>query len=321
MSNHPHTDTDNAHHGGHSTGHRYTDARDAPCEGEKENCPIQLQQLEAEVNQLRARNAELEHVAQMKNSSESRENVPERSIPRPSNLKNTSIAEIRQHMGLEGKDSDSKKNWLNHRKTVRDALTGAQLDYNLDLRSQDTMKIAKCIQVIDDCHPLFKRFKGSWASHFVLRQCWSNRVEWLDNRGARLDGEDTAGASIGQTSSSNDSSTPLPSNEQRESSLTPPPTPSHSQDSPPPRSSIHNAISPHSPRGSKHCHMLSATPSDEEDIDSSSKADTQAMTSQSVPKKKKKITSQSRSAAARKGAQTRAARKAAQQQGKPTVST
>lgn len=130
-----------------------------------------------------------------------------------------------------------------------------------------------------------------------------------------------AGASIGQTSSSNDSSTPLPSNEQRESSLTPPPTPSHSQDSPPPRSSIHNAISPHSPRGSKRCHMLSATPSDEEDIDSSSKADTQAMTSQSVPKKKKKITSQSRSAAARKGAQTRAARKAAQQQGKPTVST
>lgn len=51
----------------------------------------------------------------MKNSSESHENVPERSIPRPSNLKNTSIAEIRQHMGLEGKDSDSKKNWLNHR--------------------------------------------------------------------------------------------------------------------------------------------------------------------------------------------------------------
>ncbi|KAH7870257.1 uncharacterized protein C8R40DRAFT_1175729 [Lentinula edodes] len=129
MSNHPYTDTDNAHHGGHSTGHRYTDAQDAPCEGEKENCPIQLQQLKAEVNQLRARNAELKHVAQMKNSSESHENVPERSIPRPSNLKNTSIAEIRQHMGLEGKDSDSKKNWLNHRKTVRDALTVTRLNF------------------------------------------------------------------------------------------------------------------------------------------------------------------------------------------------
>lgn len=61
MSNHPHTDTDNAHHGGHSTGHRYTDARDAPCEGEKENRPIQLQQLEGRDIVLKPSNSAHHH--------------------------------------------------------------------------------------------------------------------------------------------------------------------------------------------------------------------------------------------------------------------
>lgn len=36
-------------------------------------------------------------------------------------------------------------------KTVRDAITSAQLDYDLDLRSQDTMKIAKAVAVV--CFP------------------------------------------------------------------------------------------------------------------------------------------------------------------------
>ncbi|KAJ7870398.1 hypothetical protein B0H13DRAFT_2350421 [Mycena leptocephala] len=149
----------------------------------KENHAPQAAQNTAddEVERLRERASQLEQLCQSNGISvpNAVNGVADRSIPRPRNSKkDTNIAAIREHMGIEG--TGSKRVWLNCRKSVRNNLTRAGFDYDLDFASQEKLKVAHCLQAIEHECPLFKRFKASWGAEYVLREVWSNRNEWLD---------------------------------------------------------------------------------------------------------------------------------------------
>ncbi|KAJ6589206.1 hypothetical protein B0H19DRAFT_1103288 [Mycena capillaripes] len=78
----------------------------------------------------------------------------------------------------------------NNQKSVRNNLTRAGFDYDVDFASQEKLKVAHCIQAIEHECPLFKRFKASWGAEYVLREVWSNRNEWLDKTNSQPPGAD-----------------------------------------------------------------------------------------------------------------------------------
>ncbi|KAK6966989.1 hypothetical protein R3P38DRAFT_3245029 [Favolaschia claudopus] len=146
-------------------------------QGDKENSDPS----DDEISALRARNKQLEQLCQSNGVTVPAvvDGVADRSIPKPQNLKKeVNINVIRAHMGIEG--AGSKQVWLNCRRAVRNNLTRAGFEYEVDDASQDPMKKAHCIQAIEHERPLFKRFKASWGAQYVLREVWSNRNEWLD---------------------------------------------------------------------------------------------------------------------------------------------
>ncbi|KAJ7853184.1 hypothetical protein B0H14DRAFT_3865899, partial [Mycena olivaceomarginata] len=64
-------------------------------------------------------------------------------------------------MGLA--DAENKRVWLTCRKSVRNNLTRAGFDHDVDFASQEKLKVANCLAAIEHECPLFKRFKGSWV--------------------------------------------------------------------------------------------------------------------------------------------------------------
>ncbi|KAJ7840084.1 hypothetical protein B0H14DRAFT_3140574 [Mycena olivaceomarginata] len=157
--------------------------------GEKENrAPETVRgNGDDEIQRLRERASHLEQLCQSNGISipDAVNGVPDRSIPRPHNTKKgTSVASIREHMGLA--DAENKRVWLTCRKSVRNNLTRAGFDHDVDFASQEKLKVANCLAAIEHECPLFKRFKGSWGAEYVLREVWSNRNEWADKTNAQL---------------------------------------------------------------------------------------------------------------------------------------
>ncbi|KAJ7170883.1 hypothetical protein C8R43DRAFT_944710 [Mycena crocata] len=163
-------------HGSHHTA--------GPGHVEKENHVPQSTQgsAEEELKRLQERNAQLEHAVKANGlhipHGRQVDIVPEDSIPRPRNLKDTNITEIRNHMGLEG--DENKRAWLNHRKCVRNNATRVGFDHSLNFAGQPHEKVSKCLNAIELECPLFKRFMASWGARYVLLEVWANRNEWLD---------------------------------------------------------------------------------------------------------------------------------------------
>ncbi|KAJ7142045.1 hypothetical protein C8R43DRAFT_1131045 [Mycena crocata] len=137
------------------------------------------------------RNAQLEHAVKANGlhipHGRQVDVVPEDSIPRPRNLKDTNITEIRNHMGLEG--DENKRAWLNHRKCVRNNATRVGFDHTLNFASQPHEKISKCLNAIELECPLFKRFTASWGARYILLEVWANRNEWLDKTNPKTNGD------------------------------------------------------------------------------------------------------------------------------------
>jgi hypothetical protein len=87
-------------------------------------------------------------------------------------------------------------------KSVWKNLTRTGFDHNVDLASQEKLKVANCLTVITTC--LFLRFKGSWGAEYVLREVWSNQNEWADKTNAQLpDPEANNDANDGEDSRAN----------------------------------------------------------------------------------------------------------------------
>ncbi|KAJ7355251.1 hypothetical protein DFH08DRAFT_954751 [Mycena albidolilacea] len=81
-------------------------------------------------------------------------------------------------------------------------LTRAGFDHDVDLASQEKLKVANSLAA-HEC-PLFKRFKGSWGAEYVLREVLSNRNEWADKTNAQLpDPEANNDANDGEDSRAN----------------------------------------------------------------------------------------------------------------------
>ncbi|KAJ7820496.1 hypothetical protein B0H13DRAFT_1921229 [Mycena leptocephala] len=141
---------------------------------------------------LRERASHLEQLCQSNGISvpDAVNGVPDRSIPRPHNTKKgTNVASIREHMGLA--DAENKRVWLTCRKSVGNNLTHTGLDHNVDFASQEKLKVANCLAVIEHECPLFKRFKGSWAAEYVLREADKTKVQLPEANNDANDSKDS----------------------------------------------------------------------------------------------------------------------------------
>lgn len=80
-------------------------------------------------------------------------------------------------MGLGG--DTNHRLWLDHRRSIRDCVTTAQLDYSTDLRSQDRRKLVNIMLAVEEQRPRFRRFRAQWGVYYVLQEVWANRNDWM----------------------------------------------------------------------------------------------------------------------------------------------
>ncbi|KAJ7165752.1 hypothetical protein C8R46DRAFT_1096159, partial [Mycena filopes] len=88
-----------------------------------------------------------------------------RSIARPNNMSKVTVADIRDHLGLAGSENDQM--WSSLRTSIRRFMHAGMLEMDQSWKAQDTRRLIKVYDAIEEAHPDLERFRGQWATAFL----------------------------------------------------------------------------------------------------------------------------------------------------------
>ncbi|KAJ7181158.1 hypothetical protein C8R46DRAFT_1211424 [Mycena filopes] len=90
---------------------------------------------------------------------------PSRSIARPSNMSKVTVSDIRDHLDLAGSEND--KAWNDLRTGVCRFIDAGMLNMSQGWKAQETRRLIKVYDAIEEAYPDLERFSSRWATAFL----------------------------------------------------------------------------------------------------------------------------------------------------------
>ncbi|KAJ7718166.1 hypothetical protein B0H16DRAFT_426071 [Mycena metata] len=106
---------------------------------------------------------------------------PPRSIARPSNMSKITVADIRDHLDLTGSENDQA--WSSLRTSIRRFMDAGMLDINQGWKAQDTRRLIKVYDAIEEAHPELERFRSQWATTFLVHEAFAGQKTYKNCKG------------------------------------------------------------------------------------------------------------------------------------------
>ncbi|KAG8967511.1 hypothetical protein FRC05_002023 [Tulasnella sp. 425] len=92
-------------------------------------------------------------------------------IPRPEGERGKKGWTLRKALQLEGKS----ELYLNLLASVREAITGAGLDWEKTFHKQNSARLTDCYRIIKQNNPYLERFEGDWPARELVISCMQNK--------------------------------------------------------------------------------------------------------------------------------------------------
>ncbi|KAJ7136259.1 hypothetical protein C8R46DRAFT_1361944 [Mycena filopes] len=106
---------------------------------------------------------------------------PSRSILRPSNMSKVTVTDIREHLGLAGSENDQA--WSSLRTSIRRFMSAGMLEMDQGWKAQDTRRLIKVYDAIEEAHPDLERFRGQWATAFLVHESFTGQKTYNNCKG------------------------------------------------------------------------------------------------------------------------------------------
>ncbi|KAJ7774068.1 hypothetical protein B0H16DRAFT_1713901 [Mycena metata] len=103
---------------------------------------------------------------------------PPRSIARPSNMSKVTISEIRDHLELGGDEND--QTWSDLRTSIRRFMDAGMLDKNQSWKGQETRRLIKVYDAIEEAHPDLERFRNQWATAYLVHESFTGQKTYTN---------------------------------------------------------------------------------------------------------------------------------------------
>ncbi|KAJ7686682.1 hypothetical protein B0H17DRAFT_1071499 [Mycena rosella] len=91
-----------------------------------------------------------------------------RSIPRPRNMATVTVRSVREHLGLAGTQNDQR--WTDIRAEMRRYMDAGLLDLTIGWKEQESRRLGKVYDAIEEMLPELKRFRAQWATEFLVHE-------------------------------------------------------------------------------------------------------------------------------------------------------
>ncbi|KAJ7162022.1 hypothetical protein C8R46DRAFT_1037315 [Mycena filopes] len=106
---------------------------------------------------------------------------PSRSIARPSNMSKVTVTDIRDHLDLGGSENDQA--WSSLRTSIRRFMNAGMLEMEQGWKAQDTRRLIKVYDAIEEAHPDLERFRGQWATAFLVHESFTGQKTYKNCKG------------------------------------------------------------------------------------------------------------------------------------------
>ncbi|KAJ7156704.1 hypothetical protein C8R46DRAFT_1226190 [Mycena filopes] len=96
-------------------------------------------------------------------------------------MSKVTVSDIRDHLDLAGSENDEA--WNDLRTGVRRFIDAGKLDMSQGWKAQETRRLIKVYDAIEEAYPDLERFSSQWATAFLVHESFTGRKTYKNCKG------------------------------------------------------------------------------------------------------------------------------------------